>query len=138
MYTFLAQEASKRTSDQSVADSMVDTLILWALEGTDPDRNILRDRAEILRRAKEEIPAVEPLFEQRLTSRLKTMASKRYPGGRAIRWHRSEDGIAFRSRPTTELEDERMEDISMKLELSQVFEPGFGGPTYRPPCNPNA
>lgn len=37
VYGFLRQEVDRRTGDTTLVDAVTDALILWALEGTDPD-----------------------------------------------------------------------------------------------------
>ena len=47
IYVFLRQEVERRSGDEGLIDAVVDSLILWALEGTDPDQGKFRTRAEI-------------------------------------------------------------------------------------------
>lgn len=42
VYVFLRQEIERRGGDQRLPEAVVDSLILWALEGTDPDKIYLR------------------------------------------------------------------------------------------------
>ena len=46
-YVFLAQEVERRRGNTELLEAVTDSLILWALEGTDPDKKIFRSREEI-------------------------------------------------------------------------------------------
>lgn len=50
VYVFLAQELERRGGDQSLVASMIDSLILWALEDTDPDQGKFLSEAEVTER----------------------------------------------------------------------------------------
>jgi hypothetical protein len=45
---FLRQQLDSKDEDASLRELLVDSLILYGLEGTDPDKGILRTRAEIV------------------------------------------------------------------------------------------
>lgn len=121
VYTFLAQEASRNESN-SVPAAMVDALILWALEGTDPDAGILRSQADINARIKDEVPGVSSLASTLLGQRLRDMSKKTYKGGRAIKWHRQEDAYCLPHETRLRLEADKVEDETLRLEFTSSLE----------------
>lgn len=101
VYTFLAQEIERRNGDTTSLDAMVDALALWALEGTDPDRNLFMTRKEVLAKIVDELPTVETLVMDSVGRRLEQLSEK---GTRLVRWHKKEDVfcLPFETRLTIE------------------------------------
>lgn len=122
VYTFLAQEATRRSAVDSVPAAMVDALILWALEGTDPDKGILRTADEISSRIAVEVPGVRDLAFALLHDRLNSMSRKSYPGGRAINWHRSEKAYCLPHSTRIRLENDKLEDESLRVAFRESVE----------------
>jgi len=120
VYVFLAQELGRKGGDYHLVDAMTDTLVLWALEGTDPDLDLLRSQDEILARISEELPGVRPLVIQRLSRRLRAMSDKRYPGGRAIRAHQKDRlfCLPYETRQRVEAESAADEALQVKFRHS--------------------
>lgn len=134
VFVFLAQELGRRDGDFRLVNAMTDALILWALEGTDPDVGILRSRDEVLSRIGAELPGVRTLVERRLSKRLNAMSSKTYPGGRAIRAHQK-DGLyclPFETRIAIEAESAADEALlvrfreSLEARVAAEPRPGLG------------
>lgn len=114
VYVFLANEVERRAGNEALVDAVTDALALWALEGTDPDRNILRTTAEVLDKIVDELPSVRTLVAPRLQQRLRAMAGKAYDGGRAVRWHRKEDAYCLPYETRRSIEDENVEDEALR------------------------
>lgn len=104
VYTFLSQEIERRNGDTSSLDAMIDALILWALEGTDPDKGIFMKRDEVFARIVEELPSVAELIDTSIGSRLEELSGK---GTRLVRWHKKEDVfcLPFETRLTIEADN---------------------------------
>jgi hypothetical protein len=121
VYVFLRQELDRRGGLGSLLDTVIDTLVIWALEGTDPDAGKFMNRDEVLSRIAEELPAAKPLIERRLARRLKAVSAKSYPGGRAVRWHRK-DGLyclPYETRSVIELDNAADEALRIDM-LSSI------------------
>lgn len=117
VYVFLAQELNRRSGDYQLVDAMTDALVIWALEGTDPDAGVFRSHDEVLGRIATELPGVKPLVERRLQKRLRAMSAKNYPGGRAIRAY-DKDGVyclPFETRARVEGESASDEALSLRF-----------------------
>lgn len=111
VYTFLAQEMDRRAGDTTALHAMVDALILWSLEGTDPDAGIFMDREEVLRKISSEIPSVETLIRNEVGPRLEALSKK---GNRLIRWHQKEDLFCLPFETRTTIESENASDILLR------------------------
>jgi len=122
VYVFLANEVERRSGDESLVDAVTDALALWALEGTDPDKGILRTPADVLDRIVTELPSVRTLVEPRLEPRLQAMASKAHDGGRAVRWHKPEDAYCLPYDVRRRIEDENTQDEALRLRVLQSLD----------------
>ncbi len=117
VYVFLSNEIQRRQGDQSLVDAVTDALALWALEGTDPDKGILRTEAEVLDRILAELPSVKSLVAPRLGRRLQTMSKKAYPGGRAVRMHQTDGAFCLPYETRERIQDENTADEALRLRV---------------------
>ncbi len=106
VYVFLEQELARRSGDTHLVDAVTDSLILWALEGTDPDAHLFMSSADVLERVSREIPATRQVIEGRLERRLNYLCSKQYPGGRQVNWHRKDEVYVLPYETRQRIEDE--------------------------------
>lgn len=121
VYVFLHQELERRSGDVHLASSVVDALIIWALEGTDPDEGRFKTREGVRTTIGDQVPWAERFLAELLDARLETLASKENPGGRAIRWHRKDDlfCLPFETRRT--LEEDNAEDEALRIRVRDGF-----------------
>jgi hypothetical protein len=121
VYVFLRQELDRRAGDQSLVDAVVDSLALWALEGTDPDKGLFMTVEEVRAKIQSEIPSAEALIRDRLERRLRALGAKDNRGGRAVRWHRKEDLYCLPFETRKVIEDENIEDETLRLHVLNSF-----------------
>ncbi|QGF22613.1 hypothetical protein [Raineyella fluvialis] len=134
VFVFLAQEFSRHDGNQHLVNSMTDALILWALEGTDPDEGVLRSQEEILQRIAGELPGVKAMVDRRLKKRLAAMSAKSYPGGRAIQAHQKKDAYCLPYQTRSRIESESAADEAlqvgfrerMEIRITSERRPGLG------------
>jgi hypothetical protein len=122
VYVFLAQELNRSHGDYRLVDAMTDALIIWALEGTDPDAGILMSRNDIYRRIVDQLPAVAMLIAPRLDKRLDVTSSKDYPGGRAVRAHRKEAMFCLPFETRQRVEADNVADEALRVDFRQSIE----------------
>jgi hypothetical protein len=118
---FLGQEVDRRRSNSDLLTSIVDSLILWALSDTDPQKGKLLTRKEILTRIEEILPTARHFVRGSLDHRLVALASKDNTNGREIRWHRKEDKFALPFATRQIIEKENIEDEALKLHVLDTF-----------------
>lgn len=82
VYAFLRLEMDD-DPNLSLTDAVTDSLILWALEGTDPDERLLLTPAEVLSGILQELPWAEAVVQPRLNDPLLAMSAKQRPEKRA-------------------------------------------------------
>ena len=119
---FLGQEVQRRSSRSKLIESVSDSLILWALEDTDPDKGILATRAAILQRIEGVLPTAKQFIRGVLDNRLKLLASKGNPTGRELRWYKKSDQFCLPYETRQLVEQENIEDESLKAHVFSEFE----------------
>ena len=118
---FLGQEVERRSKSKLI-ESVSDSLILWSLEETDPDKEILATRAEIVQRIEEVLPTAKHFIRGVLNNRLKLLSSKNNPTGREIRWYRKTDQFCLPYETRQLVRQENIEDESLKTRVLGDFE----------------
>ena len=118
---FLGQEMERRRGNTQMLEAVTDSLILWALEGTDPDAGVFLTRPEILEKVEGTIPAAREFFRGELDVRLERLASKDRTDGRSIRWYRREDKFCLPRELRELVEAENEEDEILRVSVSDVF-----------------
>lgn len=121
VFVFLSQDHDSDLGSASLINDVVDSLILWALEGTDPDQGILMNEAEILARILEHLPTVENLVRPRLKKRLVKLSSKGGGLGRKIRAHRAESAYCLPFETRNGLADDIAADHALQAAVKESF-----------------
>lgn len=117
---FIGQELDRIRGKTELLEAVTDSLILWALEGTDPKKGKFRSLKEIEQRVIEALPTSKAFLKGVLKYRMEELISKG-KGGRKVNFHRKENGycLPFETRELIRLEN--IEDESLKLQVSETF-----------------
>ncbi|MEM6275147.1 MAG: hypothetical protein AAF735_07895 [Myxococcota bacterium] len=113
VFVFLQQEIERREGNRTLAESVVDSLIVFALEGTDPEKGILRDRKEILRLIHEDVPFADALMKKMLDERLAYLSAKTLGEGREINHHTQESAYCLPYETRQGVEEENIKDQAL-------------------------
>jgi hypothetical protein len=119
---FLRQEVERRTGDPTLAHAVVDSLILWALEGTDPEQHKFRTRAEISDSIQNTLPFAGPLIKKHLNERLAILSMKQNPSGREIRHHKKEDLFCLTYETRKQIEADNASDEALRIRVLNALE----------------
>lgn len=119
---FLGQEIDRRRGDTELLEAVTDSLILWSLEGTDPDCDIFMTRPEILDKIESALPSAKHFVRNAFDDRIATMASKGNPTGREIRWYRHEDKFCLPFDTRTTVTQENTNDGALRLTVTELYE----------------
>lgn len=122
VYVFLEQEVNNRLGNTNLLFTVTDTLILWALNGTDPDKGIFLTRHDLLQKILDAIPWSKQFIRAHLDSRLEALASKTNTDGRQVSWFRKDDKFCLPYTTRLIIEDENLQDESLKLGVLEEFE----------------
>lgn len=76
IYVFLRQQLDKKKNSDGIDVILADTLILYALEGTDPDKEIFKTKDEIFDTIKKLVKFEPKLIEETIIDRLDVLSKK--------------------------------------------------------------
>jgi len=96
---FLRQEVERRSGETNLYEAVVDSLILWALEGTDPETGIFMSRQDLRSRIVSELPVATQMLDQLFDQRIEWLSSKDNSSGREVRWYKTEDRFCLPYEP---------------------------------------
>lgn len=117
---FLGQELDRRRGKSELLEAVADSLILWSLEGTDPQKGKFLSLDEIEQRVIEALPSAKTFIKGVLKNRIEELISKS-SGGRKVNFHRKEDGYCLPYETRKKILEENVDDESLKNEVSDVF-----------------
>jgi len=121
MCVFLGQEIDRRRGNTDLLEAVTDSLILWALEETDPATNTFMMRDNILVKIEETLPSAKQFIRSVFDDRLKLLTSKRNPTGREVRWHKKEDKFCLPYETRKIVKDEKTQDEFLKLQIMDLY-----------------
>ena len=119
---FLRQEVDRRAGEGHLLQAVVDSLLLWALEGTDPDKNKLMSRDDITRKVNHILPLTHVVNSDFIGRRLETMSSKANSTGREVRWHKKVDKFCLPFETRVQVQEENVEDDALRIRVQQALE----------------
>lgn len=115
VYVFLAQEIRRNANADKILPGIVDSLILWSLEGTDPDNGKFLTEEEMLAKIDETLPAVSVIVQSKIRERLIALSTGSRDD-RKVRWHRSEDKFCLPWESRRFIEAENRADEAVRVE----------------------
>lgn len=121
LFVFLQQELARRESNADLINSVTDSLILWALEGTDPQKGIVRNRIDILTKVERILPTARTFVRGTIDHRLHCLSSKNGTGGREIQFHSKLNGYCLPYQTRRLVEAENVDDVLLKQSVSDIF-----------------
>ena len=121
MCVFLGQEVDRRRGKTDLLEAVTDTLILWALEGTDPELDRLMTRNDILRKIEGAMPSAKQFIRGVFNHRIELLARKGNSTGREVRWHKKEDRFALPYETRQLIETENADDEYLKLQVLDTY-----------------
>src|SRR5690606_23414579 len=83
LFVFLRQQLEHHRDDLKIDDLLADTLILFGLEGTDPDKDILKTKEELITSIKEFVKFDPRILSETIDRRLNALSTK----PRRIKFH---------------------------------------------------
>ncbi|GLK16917.1 hypothetical protein [Herbiconiux flava] len=139
VFVFLTNEVEHRKGDQSLVSAVIDSLVLWALEGTDPDKQILMSMEDILQKITEVLPSVDGLVRPRLKKRLDALSARGGATGRSIRTYKGRKMFCLPFETRRQLTAENGQDEALRSAVESSVEerisaqdrPHFGPATVK-------
>lgn len=106
LYVFLGQQFDSNRADLKLDDLLADTLILYSLEGTDPEKGILKTTEEIKVGIKKYLKFDPRLLDDKISERLEALTTK----PRRIKFHSKENGYCLPYETRIEIEQRNLKD----------------------------
>lgn len=107
LYVFLGQQFDNKREDLKLDDLLADTLILYALEGTDPALNNLKNEIQIKESIKKYLKFDPQLIDEKISERLISLAKK---PDKKINFHTKELAFCLPYETRTEIEQRNLKD----------------------------
>ena len=117
VYVFLQQQVENREKDKHLTKTVADSLILWALNETDPDQGRFMTQLEIMESIKSNIPWAKNVVGGILASRLKELVSKGGVGGKKVNHYKKGDKYCLPFETRKIIANERGEDESVLIDV---------------------
>jgi hypothetical protein len=106
LFVFLGQQFDSNRDDLKLDDLLADTLILYALEGTDPDKHNLKSEAQIKESIKKYLKFDPQLLDSKISERLVALITK----PRKIKFHTKEQGFCLPYETRLEIGERNIKD----------------------------
>ena len=117
VYVFLQQQVENREKDKHLTKTVADSLILWALNDTDPDKDRFMTRFEIMESINNNIPWAKNIVGGMLTARLNELVSKGGVGGKKVNYHKKGDKYCLPFETRTIIASEKCDDESIQIDV---------------------
>jgi len=115
-FVFLQHEVTNRLGNRKLIHSLTDTMILWALSKTDPDKNILMSEEEVLKKILDFFPWADKIIKSHLSNRFAALRSKEV-AKREIRYYRKQQKYCLPYETREAIKSENQSDESLKLNV---------------------
>jgi hypothetical protein len=109
LFVFLRQQLEHHRDDLKIDDLLADTLILFGLEGTDPDKEILKTKEELIVSIKEFVKFDPRILSETIDRRLKALSTK----PRRIKFHSAKQGYCLPYETRVEIQNRNLADAQL-------------------------
>lgn len=114
VYVFLQHELSNRLDNRKIVHSIMDTLILWALRETDPDKYHFKTKQCIYDDIVTHFPWSKSFIKAHFDKRIEELKTKD-SRGRQIRWYKKENHYCLPYETREIIQKENIEDEAVKI-----------------------
>ena len=116
VFVFLQHEVANRLGNRKLIHSITDTLILWALRDTDPDKNVFLTRDQVHANITAAFPWSASFINRHLNDRLEKLGTRGVQE-REIRWYRKEAKYCLPYETRESIKKENAADESLRVEF---------------------
>jgi hypothetical protein len=109
LFVFLRQQLDANREDLKLDDLLADTLILFGLEGTDPDKDILKTKEELYASIKGFVKFDPRVLSETIDKRLKILSTK----PRRIKFHTAKQGYCLPYDTRVEIQNRNLSDVQL-------------------------
>lgn len=127
VYVFLRQELERRQGKASLINALADGLILWALEGTDPDQGKFLVKQEIVDKIEKTVPSARTILRGVIPSRLLYLSKELQGSIRPVRWYRKQGHYCLSYDIRRYIQEENAEDEALRIATVDAFDTRLAG-----------
>jgi hypothetical protein len=117
---FLSHELERRIGTTRTLEAVCDALIIWALEETDPEMEILMGEADILAKVEGVIPTARKFLRSQIGTRLKDL-TKKNRGVRTVNIYAKKGAYCLPYETRKHISESLVADEKMKLDVTDNF-----------------
>lgn len=117
-FVFLQHEVTNRLGNRKLIHSLTDSMILWALSDTDPDKGILMSEKEIRDLIFTEFPWTTKVLKGHIRQRLEEMRTKDN-SGREVRWYKKEMKYCLPYETRSIIQHENQTDELLQIKFTE-------------------
>lgn len=122
LYAFLQQELNNKTDRSSLINSLTDSLILWALEGTNPDKGIFMSMDKILDKIISSMPTAKTFINSTLGHRLNYLYRlKDKNNKRTIQYWSQRQAYCLPYETRERIIEENINDLELDNDVKSIF-----------------
>lgn len=126
LYVFLGQQFDNNRTDLQLDDLLADSLILYSLEETDPDKELFKTKEEIKNAIKKYLKFDPKLLDSKIDERLQVLSTK----PRKINYHSNRSSYCLPFETRSEISDRNLKDEHLfnsfykdtKITISKYFQ----------------
>ena len=126
VYAFLRQQWEENRGQTDLSEVLVDSLILLALEGTDPSQGSMQTKEQIIKKINELIKFDPRSLHNLIDTRLRVLSTR----PRKINYHRIEDAYVLQYEQRIAIQERNLRDAALqktfredtKLDLEKYFD----------------
>jgi len=115
-FVFLQHEITNRLGNRKLIHSLTDTMILWALSDTDPDKGIFMTEGEVYKKIINFFPWADNILKGHLKPRFIALRSKSV-AGREIKYHQKQHQYCLPYETREFIKCENQHDVSLKVNV---------------------
>lgn len=109
LFVFLRQQLDSKRNDLKLDDLLADTLILFGLEGTDPDKDILKTKDELFESIRKYVKFDPKILDETIEKRLEVLSNK----PRKIKYHSRKNGFCLPYDTRLEIHNRNLSDVQL-------------------------
>jgi len=113
-FVFLQHEVANRLGNRKLVHSLTDSMILWSLSETDPDKKLFMSEDQIREKIFNSFPWAQKLMKGHIRQRLEKLRTKD-EAGREVRWYQKEKKYCLPYETRSVIKNENKSDECLKI-----------------------
>jgi len=122
LFAFIQRELNNKTDRSGMVNSLTDSLIIWSLEGTNPDENIFMNSQQILDKILKTLPTTKTFIKGSIHHRLEALSKTSNGHGRkVVQYHKKTNGYCLPYETRENILAQNIDDETLFIEVQKTF-----------------